>query len=1112
VPRHTAHAATLIASILLVCSSLSTANDFNKFGLKFYTMESEHFRFHYQEGLEHFARRAAPVFENLYDIYDSTYSLKLPAKTEVMIVNDIHSNGWAMDLLNVLLISPNGFDYNLRGTSDWLRDVATHEYAHLVSISSSHKGPAWIPYLQLGYFSHPNNTRKTKNGTHGSRVEALHIFPLEILPPWFFEGIAQYEASRRGSDSWDSHRDMILRSLALGDKLLPWDHMFVFAGKGDDFEKTYNHGFSMVKYISETYGYGKIVSILRESSKLTRINFDRSIKAVLGISARTLYSEWKQSLVSKYTAQVKALGTQVYGRKLNKNGFDNYWPRFSPDEKKIYFTSNDKNEYTIRSLYSYSLVDTVKEDKRIKLEMGIKGNYSIHAPSGRIAFASGKSRKSNMPPKLGGYRAMDLFIDTLPPEKKKFSPPWKKTEHQLTFRQNLFGAAFSPAGDRLAAFQYLPETYQLCIVDTSGKHLRVVYPPKGDVAHQIRTMYSVDWSPDGRSIAVSYLDDTGDRKVGVYDTVSRAFSVVCDTKGDERDPRFSRDGAHLYFSSDRTGIFNIYRYSMRDSSLARVTNVSGGAFAPEVNKAETRLVYVNYDKDGYGIYLIDTLRALDTAASADTPREVVRDSVPEAHSTLSISSPRPYSYAPRKFLLTPTMYWEEAVTRDNDPYRGQGVLKVGAIADLLDPFDLAMPKGNELRAYLLLDAGKIGKFIDINRGIFSAAVDYELGAFGSTNMLPLPIQLSYSQRGITGRDRFYDGIEDKIQTLPYNVTPIAADVVVPYYLQRGGSMSGSKDGSAGLFAFASVNKTDVTMLTRDLYGKDFKYNIQKGGRVGAFLAATSINPSPTSYINPTGFYAKLLYNYEQQLLIDDENSFGTDGKENYDTYSFNRVKANLRGGIGMPWSAKNVLYFDLGGSLTDLRSVRGTTSKDFPYYYEPEIWWHPGYAYYERGTAMVTKSIVRPNETTPVDTQIPQSYYKGVVAGNAVTFGTVSFRFPMWKGSIDKKLSFLYLDRLYGTVNFSGGAGWKNPHDVVDVSAPKYWDNWLPSMGAEIRLEGQTFSRYPLALRLKWDYGWAREAPVGGNRFMLGIGFSFDGWELIEIPDYIHGSGRGAAQ
>jgi len=155
---------------------------------------------------------------------------------------------------------------------------------------------------------------------------------------------------------------------------------------------------------------------------------------------------------------------------------------------------------------------------------------------------------------------------------------------------------------------------------------------------------------------------------------------------------------------------------------------------------------------------------------------------------------------------------------------------------------------------------------------------------------------------------------------------------------------------------------------------------------------------------------------------------------------------------------------------------------------------------------------VRPNETTPVDTQIPQSYYKGVVAGNAVTFGTVSFRFPMWKGSIDKKLSFLYLDRLYGTVNFSGGAGWKNPHDVVDVSAPKYWDNWLPSMGAEIRLEGQTFSRYPLALRLKWDYGWAREAPVGGNRFMLGIGFSFDGWELIEIPDYIHGSGRGAAQ
>ena len=87
------------------------------------------------------------------------------------------------------------------------------------------------------------------------------MLPSDILPPWFSEGIAQYESSRHGSDRWDSHRDMILRTLTLSHKLLTWDHMQVFAGKGDDFEKTYNHGFSLVSYISKNYGYDKIVAM-----------------------------------------------------------------------------------------------------------------------------------------------------------------------------------------------------------------------------------------------------------------------------------------------------------------------------------------------------------------------------------------------------------------------------------------------------------------------------------------------------------------------------------------------------------------------------------------------------------------------------------------------------------------------------------------------------------------------------------------------------------------------------------------------------------------------------------------------------------------------------------
>ncbi|MBD3321572.1 MAG: hypothetical protein GF350_10810, partial [Chitinivibrionales bacterium] len=608
-------------AILIFAFSLNIpAASFNAFRMPIYTIESNHFIIHYTEELKPVAQRTANILEELYSIYRDTYDLTLPEKTDVLIANDVGGNGWAMDIANTFLLSPNAFDFNLRGTHNWLRDVITHEYAHIVSITASHKMSSVIPYFQFGLFSHPNESE---------RVEGLHIYPLEILPPWFFEGIAQYESSRFGSDRWDSHRDMIVRTLTLSGMLLPYDHMYVFAGRGDDYEKTYNHGFSLVKYIAETRGYDKIVSILRESSRFGRVNFDRSIKKVLGISARDLYDEWKQSLEKKYTKQIESIGKQVFGEKINTKGYDNYWPRFSPDESKIYFISNNDYEYSLRSLYSYTLADTVEEDKRIKREMGsVKSFYSICDTNGLIAFSSVKSRKSTLPMNRGASRVPDIFIDTLPPEEKKFGL-FHKTERQITEKQGMMAATFSPQGDMLAYVRYNNEKNCLCIGDTTGKNITYIYPDPGRPELKIQKIFSLDWSPDGHSIAVSYIDDT-DRKIGIYDTASHEFNVVCDTRHDERDPRFSHDGKTLYFSSDRTGIYNIYRYTFETQSLQRITNVSGGAFAPDISQDETKLVYANYDKDGYGIYLIDSIEIVEKLSPDSgmlTDRAPVRDTL-----------------------------------------------------------------------------------------------------------------------------------------------------------------------------------------------------------------------------------------------------------------------------------------------------------------------------------------------------------------------------------------------------------------------------------------------------------------------------------------------------
>jgi hypothetical protein len=61
--------------------------------------------------------------------------------------------------------------------------------------------------------------------------------------------------------------------------------------------------------------------------------------------------------------------------------------------------------------------------------------------------------------------------------------------------------------------------------------------------------------------------------------------------------------------------------------------------------------------------------------------------------------------------------------------------------------------------------------------------------------------------------------------------------------------------------------------------------------------------------------------------------------------------------------------------------------------------------------------------------------------------------------------------------------------------------DWLSSVGAEVRLEALSFD-FPLAIKVRWDRGLNRVAPIGGDRFTLNIGFSFDNWEYIEEPDY----------
>jgi hypothetical protein len=186
------------------------------------------------------------------------------------------------------------------------------------------------------------------------------------------------------------------------------------------------------------------------------------------------------------------------------------------------------------------------------------------------------------------------------------------------------------------------------------------------------------------------------------------------------------------------------------------------------------------------------------------------------------------------------------------------------------------------------------------------------------------------------------------------------------------------------------------------------------------------------------------------------------------------------------------LHLSLAGSV-----LKPADGGDIPSFYLPAAQ-VPGYAYFYKDE----KAKVRGEDTVWV------KYDTVLVTGKAVLSGQFSYRFPLWPGSIDKKLGFLYFDMLYGALNFSAGAGFDDPGRIWN------WDrkDWLFSYGAEARLEALSFNNYPLCVSFRWDYGMDkasaetfvdnREVTLGGHRYALSIGFDFDGWGMIPTVDY----------
>jgi Tol biopolymer transport system component len=533
------------------------------------TLDTEHFRITYPADLLDLAQRAGQRAETAWTALAEDFVD--PPKKKVDLVLTDHadiSNGYSRIFPSnrIVIYAPPPMDgFGLPHMDEWIELVVTHELAHIFHLDYSKKLSGFL------------------RSVFGRVPLEWPFFPGAATPGWAVEGIATYyesELTQAGRVRGSFH-EMVVRTAIFEDRFETIDQSSGESPVWPGGQRYYVYGSLFLKYLMDEYGpeaMGGFVEAVAGQWIPYRMN--AAARDVFGISFTDSWEEWRTVLEGRYSLLRDSLEKRApitQAEALTGEGYYAWSPEPSRDGRGFAFARSDgRSDPQIR----FKDLGDGREEKLARTNNLTQFSWT---PTGGILFSQIDYTDS--------YRLRgDLYL---------MGPEGDVT--QLTKGSRLDHPDVAPEGDRAVAVQEGAGSNRLVMVDLSSGEVE----PLGDFQEQELWSYP-RWSPDGRLIAASRW-----RAGAYFDVVilTPEGEVLWDVTGDrgiDNAPAWSPDGHWLLWSSDRSGIPNLYAVpvdpaSGEPGSMRQITNLLGGGAYPSVDPGGRWIYFSSYHADGWRV-------------------------------------------------------------------------------------------------------------------------------------------------------------------------------------------------------------------------------------------------------------------------------------------------------------------------------------------------------------------------------------------------------------------------------------------------------------------------------------------------------------------------------